>query len=165
MNLQKLAKVLALAGSDNDAEALHALRTARRLLESDGGDFLTLANRITGSEGGPQSAQDWEDTIAHLRAENRRLWTDNQRLQAPQPPPPVSLAQAAEDAAIAIRLRSRVAELTAQLDDCQWEMARLRAENESLVAQAKTGEATTKPRLRRGMAGSAGKSGGQYPLF
>jgi hypothetical protein len=47
MNAAKLAKVLALATSDNDAEAVLALRTLRRLVEAEGSDLVALAGRLT----------------------------------------------------------------------------------------------------------------------
>ncbi len=43
-NAEQLAKVLALTDSDQDGEALGALRMARRLLEREGLSFTTLAN-------------------------------------------------------------------------------------------------------------------------
>ena len=59
--LQKLAKLLALASSDNDAEALGALRAAARLLRSLGLDWNDVANLIVASGGnGSHSARSHE---------------------------------------------------------------------------------------------------------
>ncbi len=46
MNAAKLAKVLALAASDNEAEAVQALRALRRMVESQGSDLVALAGRL-----------------------------------------------------------------------------------------------------------------------
>jgi len=82
MDVRKLAKVLALAASDNDAEALHALRTARRLLDIHGMDFVELAGRLAASpETDDAVLESLENTIFDLRAEVRRLRADNERLQ------------------------------------------------------------------------------------
>lgn len=46
LNTEKLGKLLALASSDNDAEALAALRRAKSLLQASGTDFVALAAQI-----------------------------------------------------------------------------------------------------------------------
>lgn len=43
MEVRRLAKILSLAASDNDGEALSALRAAKRILAAHGKDFLDLA--------------------------------------------------------------------------------------------------------------------------
>ena len=121
MDVQKLAKVLAMAASDNEAEALHALRTATRLLGNVGLDFVALASRLSDSsqESPDGRIDEMEDAIFDLRNEIRHLRTENERLRqglaAPPPttPPPANLAAATQDAAQVIRLR---AELDAALD-------------------------------------------------
>jgi hypothetical protein len=131
MDVQKLAKVLAMAASDNDAEAMHALRTAGRLLDNAGLDFVALAERLAASdEVAPDSRrEDLEDAIFDLRNELRHLRAENERLrQAPaQAVPPVAapnLANAAQDAAQVIRLR-------AELDCARQELVRANSEAEA----------------------------------
>ncbi len=118
MDLQRLAKVMAMAASDNEAEALHALRTANRLLNSAGLDFVALASRLGGAESSIRM-EDLEDTVFDLRNEIRHLRAENERLRQG----PVNLAAAAQDAAGVIRLR-------AELDEARETIAaeRMRAE-------------------------------------
>jgi len=113
MDVHRLAKVLALAASDNDAEALHALRTAGRLLEGAGLDFVALASRL--AEGGPVVSatrmEDLEDTVFDLRNEVRHLRSENERLRQGGPATAGGLALAAQDVAQAIRLKAELDEL------------------------------------------------------
>lgn len=118
MDVQRLAKVLALAASDNDAEALHALRTAGRLLEGAGLDFVALASRL--AEGGPVVSatrlEDLEDTVFDLRNEVRHLRSENEKLRQGGPVTAGGvaaggLAAAAQDAAQSIRLKAELDEL------------------------------------------------------
>lgn len=118
MDVQRLAKVLALAASDNDAEALHALRTAGRLLEAAGLDFVALASRL--AEGGPVVSatrlEDLEDTVFDLRNEIRHLRSENEKLRQGGPgagggAPTGGLAAAAQDVAQSIRLKAELDEL------------------------------------------------------
>jgi len=113
MDVQRLAKVLALAASDNDAEALHALRTAGRLLEAAGLDFVALASRL--AEGGPvvssSRMEDLEDTVFDLRNEIRHLRSENEKLRQGGPAPVGGLASAAQDVAQTIRLKAELDEL------------------------------------------------------
>ncbi|CUW38180.1 Putative Metalloendopeptidase-like membrane protein [Magnetospirillum sp. XM-1] len=113
MDVQRLAKVLALAASDNDAEALHALRTAGRLLESAGLDFVALASRL--AEGGPVVSatrlEDLEDTVFDLRNEIRHLRSENEKLRQGGPVAGGGLAAAAQDVAQTIRLKAELDEL------------------------------------------------------
>lgn len=125
MNVEKLAKVLAMAASDNETEAVHALRTARRLLETEGVDFVELARMLT--DGQPPdddlNIDRLQDTIFDLRNEVRHLRAENEHLKrsvrSEQVPPLTGIAglsQAAEAAASAIRLRSQLADITAILE-------------------------------------------------
>ena len=133
MDVQKLAKVLALAASDNDAEALHALRTAKRLLDGHGADFVELARRL--SEGEPGRAAetdslhdaifDMRNEIRHLRAESERFRQG--RAPVAEPIPPSSFQDAAKEAAAAIRLRAELARLSDELEGTRTEMLRLQA--------------------------------------
>lgn len=131
MDAQKLAKVLAMAASDNDTEALHALRTARRLLDGHGSDFVELANRLSG--GAMVQAEAVEDAVFDLRNEIRQLRAENERLRQGRPPTgprtePPSLPDAARDVAEMIRLR-------AELDGARAEALRLRAREATLQEQ------------------------------
>ena len=149
MDAQKLAKVLAMAASDNEAEALHALRTARRLLQAQGSDFVELAGRLADSADAPGFAQAaeaaqarirmeaLEDAVFDLRNELRLARAENERLrQNRQPPaaaaaatampsPPQSLQDATRAAAEVIRLR-------AELDAAQTEILRAHAHEAAL---------------------------------
>jgi chromosome segregation ATPase len=135
MDARKLAKVLALAGSDNESEALHALRTARRLLEGYGTDFVGLAGRIAASAGG----EALEDAVFDLRNEVRRLRAENERLRrtapAPPQPEPPGLHDAAREAAAGIRLRAELASLTEELEMARTEMLRLKSHEATMHDQ------------------------------
>lgn len=126
MDAQKLAKVLALAASDNEAEAVHALRTARRLLDGHGMDFVALAARL--GEGGDEALK---DAVFDLRNEVRHLRAENEKLRQGRPASAASapnLADAARDAAELIRLR-------AELDQARAEAQRVHHHQESLQEQ------------------------------
>lgn len=128
MDVQKLAKVLALAASDNDSEALHALRTAKRLLDGHGADFVELARRL--SEGPAKAdTEALEDAVFDLRNEIRHLRAENERLRQNRPAAAEapSFQDAAKEAATAIRLRAELARLTEELDLARTETLRLQA--------------------------------------
>lgn len=118
MDLQKIAKVLALAASDNEAEALHALRTAKRLLDSEGADFVELANRVGGNDGASRAAL--ENAVFDMRNEIRDLRCENERLKQgrglPSAAEPSSMFDAARAASDVIRLRAELAEMTENLE-------------------------------------------------
>lgn len=138
MDVLKLAKVLALAASDNDAEAVHALRTARRLLDAHGVDFVELARRM--AEDGPSRAEAdaLEDAVFDLRNEIRHLRAENERLRqgrggAPAgTAEPASFQEASRDAAAAIRLRAELAALTDALELERNQVLRLKAHEATL---------------------------------
>jgi len=146
VNVQKLAKVLALAASDNDSEALHALRTAKRLLEAEGSDFVGLAGRLASAPdwgGGLEVIEDLEDTVFDLRAELRALRGENERLKAEMTGAARAggLAEAAEAVAASIRLRSRVAELAEELEIERAEALHHRAQAAQLARQLEEAQA------------------------
>lgn len=137
MDAQKLAKVLAMAASDNEAEALHALRTAKRLLDGHGVDFVEVARRVADAHpaaAGSSRAQveDLEDAIFDLRNEIRHLRAENERLKqgraaAPPAAEPASFADAARDAAAAIRLRAELAEARDRIELLENDVLALKA--------------------------------------
>ncbi|MGE5503429.1 MAG: metalloendopeptidase [Actinomycetota bacterium] len=159
MDVQRLAKVLALAASDNDTEALHALRTARRLLEGAGHDFVSLAEKLGSAPQADHSAEvdalenavfDLRNEVRHLRAENERL---RQGRPGAAPAQPASLADAAQDAAAVIRLRAELAAAAEALDAERAEAGRLAAtlaEMASDLAEARTEAARALSRLEEG---------------
>lgn len=147
MDAQKLAKILAMAASDNEVEAVHALRMARRLLAGSGVDFVEVARRV--ADGGIQPAnagsaqariEDLEDAVFDLRNEIRQVRAENERLRhtrAPAvPAAPPTLAEAARDAVDAIRLRAELAAMTDRLEEQQAEILRLKAHGIGLSEQA-----------------------------
>lgn len=71
VDFEKLGKVLALAGSDKEGEALAALRKADRMLKAAGMDFTGLAERLKTSAA-PLADFDtgfWEDVARHAAKE------------------------------------------------------------------------------------------------
>ncbi|MBC7951893.1 MAG: DUF2786 domain-containing protein [Rhodospirillaceae bacterium] len=129
MDVQKLAKVLALAASDNETEAVHALRMARRMLDAHGLDFVELSRRV--AEGSPTLGNEaLEDAVFDLRNEVRHLRCENERLKQGRAPvavaEPASFQEAARDAAAAIRLRAELAALTDALELERAETLRLK---------------------------------------
>jgi len=67
MHMDRMSKLLALASSPNDQEALSALRSARRLLAAAGMDFLDLGNLLRGDGRAEELEQDLETTRRQLR--------------------------------------------------------------------------------------------------
>lgn len=140
MDVQKLAKVLAMAASDNEIEALHALRMAKRLLDGHGADFVELGRRL--AEGGPDRAHvealedavfDSRNEIRHLRGELEKLRQGRAPVAEPIPHP--SFQEAAKEAAAAIRLRAELANMTEELEVARTEMLRLQAHEIALQEQ------------------------------
>jgi hypothetical protein len=146
MDVQRLAKILALAASDNDSEAQHALRTAKRLLEAAGQDFVALSARLGGGHAEQAAELEvLENAVFDLRNELRHLRAENERLrQAPPPAPapaPASLPGAAYDAALVIRLRAEANRLADLLD-----------EERAVAAAARANEADLGNQLMEAMA-------------
>lgn len=145
MDAQKLAKVLAMAASDNETEALHALRTARRLLDAFGVDFVEVARRV--ADNNPAGAgtdrarmEDLEDAVFDLRNEIRHLRAENERLRQGRGPgsgahEPTSLAEAAKEAAAAIRLRAELAQLRDEMETLRGETLAAKAHAATLADQ------------------------------
>lgn len=108
MDIDRLAKVLALAASDNDAEAVHALRTAHRLLAEHGTDFIDLTSRLARAK----DIDALEDAMFDLRNEIRTLRAENERLRQGRfpvaPAPAADLFDATRTAAEVIRLRAEI---------------------------------------------------------
>lgn len=73
LDAAKLAKLLALAGSDHDGEALAALRKARRLLDAAGLSFTDAAQRIASP--GVHTVRNRQSAaeVDRLQAENEQL--------------------------------------------------------------------------------------------
>lgn len=66
IDYDKLAKILSLAGSDSDGEALAALRRVRALLAAQGMSFTDLAERLR--QGGGERKSAWHKAADHLGA-------------------------------------------------------------------------------------------------
>ncbi|NFV80902.1 metalloendopeptidase [Magnetospirillum aberrantis] len=135
MDLQRLAKVLALAASDNDAEALGALRAAHRLLAEAGSDFVALADVLAGGDGAGRSAL--EDAVFHLRNEVRELKCENERLRQGRAADgtPTSMFEAARAASDVIRLRAELAEAQETLAEERAAQAGLRRTVQEVQAE------------------------------
>lgn len=149
MDLPKIAKVLALAASDNEAEALHALRTARRLLAEAGSDFVDLARHLGGDDGVSREAL--ENAVFDLRNEVRHLRCENERLRQGRgiDGAPTSMFEAARAASDVIRLRAELAAAAQALAGERAAQAALRTtlqemQAELSVAIARLSEAETR---------------------
>ena len=83
MDPTKLGKVLSLAASDNEAEALRAMQTAKRMLARAGLDFVDLANLVTAPEetGDSEAIDELREKLVLLRREIRQLKAENRRLR------------------------------------------------------------------------------------
>jgi hypothetical protein len=77
MNMEKLAKLLSLAASPNEPEALVAVRMASSLLARNGLDFVDLSNLLRDAE----ERRALEDQLLALRRENRSLKRERARVQ------------------------------------------------------------------------------------
>lgn len=73
LNLSRLARLLARASSDNDAEAIAAVRAARTILAKSGLDFVDLAEALEQHSAVVETVADLKDTVSALRADMRRL--------------------------------------------------------------------------------------------
>ncbi len=137
MDMRKLAKVLALAASDNDAEAVHALRTLKRLLDGQGNDFVDLARWAEAgaqADARPARANDadaLEDAVFDLRNELRRLRTENEKLRQGFPP----MAAADADGGEAAQLRGQLQHALGALEVERAESCRLRATQSTMRQQ------------------------------
>ncbi|MBF0562303.1 MAG: hypothetical protein HQL37_09835 [Alphaproteobacteria bacterium] len=67
MHIDRMSKLLALASSSNDQEALAALRSLKRLLATNEMDFVDLANRLRGGGREEELEHDLEVTRRQLR--------------------------------------------------------------------------------------------------
>lgn len=170
MNFDKLAKVLALAGSDNDSEALEALRKARRMLTAAGLDFVDVASAMQEQPADLyDTLEELEETVLALRREVRQLKAENRKLKHANAQPAASLAgpaDATKPTAAALLsdadARRRIAELEAeiarlrvaaatarrQVDEVGEEKARLAEERDRLLAEARS-LSMTNNRLRQ----------------
>jgi len=135
MDLPRIVKVLALAASENEAEALHALRTARRLLAEAGSDFVDFVHRLGGADG--VSREVLENTIFDLRNEVRQLRSENERLRQGRglDGAPTSMFEAARAASDVIRLRAELAEATETLAEERAAQAALRTTLQEMQAE------------------------------
>jgi hypothetical protein len=172
MDPRKFGKILSLAASDNEAEALRALHVAKRMLDGAGLDFVDLAHLVTTTEDGDSEAiAELQERLALLRRENRQLRGENRRLRSATPAsaPEGSrdlttaerqLATAIEDAA---RLAAEVRRLTAAATHLRDELERSEHERYRLVAEARMDALVQAKRPTLGK--SVRKVISQYTLF
>ena len=104
-----MSKLLALASSANDQEALAALRAAKRMLAAEGADFIDLANLI--QDGGRAEALEGE-----LETARQRLQQAQAALQG--------LRQRRDGATAERELRSGLRRLAAENHALKTELAR-----------------------------------------
>lgn len=134
MDAQKLAKVLALAASDNETEALQALRTAKRLLETQGSDFVTLAGKLSAGD-----SEMWKDAVFDLRNEVRGLRAENEKLRQGRAGPTgqaPSFQETARDAAELIRLRAELEAVRLEAQQARAQEAAAQAQYRHALAEA-----------------------------
>jgi chromosome segregation ATPase len=100
MDALKFGKILSLAASDNEAEALRAIQAAKRMLTAAGLDFVDLANLATAPAEIEESGAlaDLREKLLQLRRENRQLKGENRRLRASRPIPELGGARDIEKA-------------------------------------------------------------------
>jgi hypothetical protein len=91
LDITRFSKVLALAGSNIDGEALAALRKAKAMLSAANLSFTDLAQSVAGGGGGGHEADrlrkhiaDLEDRLAASLAQNVRYEQELKRLKRAQ---------------------------------------------------------------------------------
>lgn len=138
MDTEKLGRILALAASDTEVEAMRALQAAKRMLAAADLDFLDLANLLMAHEDSAETEMlaELEETLRQLRRDNRHLKMENRRLRADSlRAPPESTSEIAwmERQLAAERLaRSRIEAIHIRLTE---QMERLETERQVLVGE------------------------------
>ena len=124
MNIDRMSKLLALAGSPNDHEALAALRSLKRLMATDEMDFVDLATLVHENRRVEELESDFEATRRQLRQTQLDLRTARNGNQGNQ---------------VVRELRQQVRKLTAEnealkadLDACADERDELQAAHDAL---------------------------------
>ncbi|MEI8394457.1 MAG: hypothetical protein WCF85_06960 [Rhodospirillaceae bacterium] len=84
MNIDRMAKLLALASSPNDQEALAALRSVKRMLDADEMDFVDLADLFRESGRAEALERDLESARRQLRQAQLALRTPRAAGEATQ---------------------------------------------------------------------------------
>jgi hypothetical protein len=187
MDPRKFGKILSLAASDNEAEALRALQVAKRMLDGAGLDFVDLAHLATATEAGGEAelVAELQESLARIRRENRLLKVENRRLRTATPATApecdrdvadVKLKLAAERSARAraeaerlavaeeaARLAADIRQLTAACSHLKCELERSEHERYRLVAEARRDAFA--PAKRPGLCKSARTPMSQYRLF
>jgi len=175
MDPTKLGKVLSLAASDNEAEALRAMQTAKRMLARAGLDFVDLANLVTAPEetGDSEAIDELREKLVLLRREIRQLKAENRRLRGgasvpdlkADAAPQLATERAAREQAEADRaqLAAEVRRLKAAAATMEGELRRSEHERFRVAAEARKNALAgiRRPVPRR----SFRKSESQYSLF
>ena len=142
MDLEKFAKVLALAGSSNDMEALAALRRARQMLAADDMDFIDVVDSLVSiPTGDAEVIEELEATILELRGEIRDLKSENRRLRR-DAAAPASARTSPTNAGTVARLRAELASVDETLSAREAERDRLRVVAANERKRADAAEAT-----------------------
>lgn len=79
ISLGRLAKVMALASSDNTDEALAGLRSARKMLTAAGLDFVDLAHALAEGEVISEELVELREVVADLRRQLRHERAERRR--------------------------------------------------------------------------------------
>ncbi len=124
MHIDRMSKLLALASSPNDQEALAALRSLKRLLAKDEMDFVDLANLVRNNRQAEELENELEATRQQLRQAQLALRTARSGNQ---------------DNQVVRDLRQQVRKLTAEnmtlkddLNACSGELDELQAAHNAL---------------------------------
>jgi hypothetical protein len=140
----KFSKILSLAASDNEAEALRALQAAKRMLEAAGLDFVDVANLVVAPDETDDSEliADLRQRVARLRQENRQLKGENRRLRGSSPTPASELTARIEAERLAAlneatRLAAEIRRLTLVTTHLNSELERTEQHGYRLVAEAR----------------------------
>ncbi|WP_173979047.1 hypothetical protein [Magnetospirillum sp. UT-4] len=187
MDPTKFGKILSLAASDNEAEALRALQVAKRMLDGAGLDFVDLAHLATSTEEGgeAEAIAELQESLARIRRENRLLKVENRRLRTATPATAPECARdvadverklAAEMSARAraeaerlaadedaVRMAAEIRQLAAACSHLRCELERSEHERYRLIAEARKDSFT--PPKRPGLCKSARTPMGQYRIF
>ena len=140
IDYDKLAKILSLAGSGNDGEAVAAVRRAQALLSAEGLSFTDLGLQVR--EAAPVSGSAWHKAADHLGAYLRERAEHREEAAA--------LNRRIADLETAGRAKDRtIAELRNELGRLAAAVERAMPASAATVGPAPHGHSPPRPALRR----------------